>query len=330
MMNQNLTFLDLQLDIFGMNSPYFVSRNSKFKNQTLTIDLTSTPTLLGGIDEIIILQLDNVLSFKSEHDIPINSPKVFRFNVGAFSSSQSVQSGGSGASYTFVFTLMISLGVSLFTGGSIELMWSLANSLQIIFYFGYIRLYYTPELLIVFSYMKFSNFDNPIFEYIRNKTYSLLTKFKISSLSSDQLFGLSSSSIVINFMDKILIILWTIFLIIWILLLKYFWRNKSNKVANFIRKKEIELRYEGLSRFYFEIVLNLSFLAFYNMTYGSLNNLFDVVSYICAGLFLIFVFYTIIYSFAYPTYYYEDIWVYPDFHERHCLLFLEFNKDKLK
>ena len=207
MMNQNLTFLDLQLDIFGMNSPYFVSRNSKFKNQTLTIDLTSTPTLLGGIDEIIILQLDNVLSFKSEHDIPINSPKVFRFNVGAFSSSQSVQSGGSGASYTFVFTLMISLGVSLFTGGSIELMWSLANSLQIIFYFGYIRLYYTPELLIVFSYMKFSNFDNPIFEYIRNKTYSLLTKFKISSLSSDQLFGLSSSSIVINFMDKILIIL---------------------------------------------------------------------------------------------------------------------------
>ena len=74
------------------------------------------------------------------------APKLFEFSIGALSSSQSVESGGSGASYTFVFAMLISLGVSLFTGGSIELMWSLANTLQIIFFYGYLNLYFTPEL----------------------------------------------------------------------------------------------------------------------------------------------------------------------------------------
>ena len=163
----------MELDVFGPNSPYTVSWSTEFDKNILKISFTWNPILLGGIGEKVQLQLINVLAFKSEYDISMEASKVLEYTVNALSSSSSVQSGGSGASYTFIFVMLISLGVSLFTGGSVELMWSLANTLQIIFFFGYFNLYYTPELLTVFSYMKFSNFDNPIFEYIRSKTFML-------------------------------------------------------------------------------------------------------------------------------------------------------------
>ena len=173
MKKQNITLFDMELDVFGPNSPYTVSWSTEFDKNILKISFTWNPILLGGIGEKVQLQLINVLAFKSEYDISMEASKVLEYTVNALSSSSSVQSGGSGASYTFIFVMLISLGVSLFTGGSVELMWSLANTLQIIFFFGYFNLYYTPELLTVFSYMKFSNFDNPIFEYIRSKTFML-------------------------------------------------------------------------------------------------------------------------------------------------------------
>ena len=270
------------------------------------------------------------MAFKSEHDIPMEAGKMFEFTVGALASSKSVQSGGSGASYTFVFALLISLGVSLITGGSTELMWSLANTLQIIFYFGYLNLYYTPELLAVFSYMKFSNFDNPIFDYIKEKTSTIFSLLDISVFSSNDLFGLSSTSIIINFMDKLMIISLVGILVLSLLLLSYFWRNKDNKVANFIKRKDIEIRYEGLSRFFFEIVLSLSFVSFINLIYGNWRNPFNIISYAFATIFILCCFYMILYWFLYSSIYYYDILVYPERHERHWLLFFEFNTDKVR
>ena len=330
MKKQNITLFDMELDVFGPNSPYSVSWSAEFDKNLLKISFTSSPVLLGGIGEKVQLQLINVLAFKSEYDISMEAPKLFEYTVYALSSYSSVQSGGSGASYTFIFVMLISLGVSLFTGGSVELMWSLANSLQIIFFFGYLNLYYTPELLTVFSYMKFSNFDNPIFEYIRSKTFMLFSVLKVPILSTNQVFGLSSVSIIINFIDKIIAISLLISLVLLLALLSYWLKDKNGKIAKFIKNKEIELRYEGLTRFFAEIVLGLSFLIFINMVYGNTSDLFGIASYVLSSLFLVSAFYMIMYWFLYPNIHYESILEFPDKHERHWLLFLEFNTDKLK
>ena len=230
----------------------------------------------------------------------------------------------------FIFIMLMSIGVSLITGGSIELMWSLANTLQILYYYGILDLNYTPELLATFSYMKYSNFDNPVFEFVRDKAMRAFSFVQASLPSGFCNLGYSSVSVVINFLDKLIMILLIVLLAIIIFLIFLWWKQRSNKFANFIKRKDIELRYEGLSRFFMELLLNLSVVNFINLLYGRYGDIFDSISYSVSILLTLGIFFMIIYCLAYPAIHYEEICTHPDFHERHCLLFLEFNKEKKK
>ena len=61
MMKQNVTDFDLILDVIGPNSPYSVFWSASFEDKKFKISFTSSPSLLGGINESIRLQLVNVL-----------------------------------------------------------------------------------------------------------------------------------------------------------------------------------------------------------------------------------------------------------------------------
>ena len=325
-----LSDFDVAVDIFGSNSPYSVSWSAQFDDDKLRISFTSFPVLLGGINEKVVFQILNVQQIKSEFGISLLSTQIFTFVVPALPTSQSVEGGGSGASYMFVIMMVLSLGVSFLTGGSIELMWSLANSLQVMFFFTLINLNFTSELLTVFLYMKFSNFDNPAFEFIRNKAKSMFSFVELSLPSTFENSSYSSISIIINFMDKIIgIFIFALFVFtIWVLYKLL--ANKVNKFANFIKKKDYDLRYEGISRFIMELMLNLWVLIWINIIYGNFNNIFNISSYVVTFLLTLVIFFMIVYWFAYPLIYYENIIKFPDKHERHWLLFLEFNTDNFK
>ena len=230
----------------------------------------------------------------------------------------------------FIFIMLLSIGVGIITGGSLELMWSLANTLQVMFFFGMLSLYYSSELKATFSYMKYSNFDNPAFEFIRSKVVIAFTFVKATLPSGFSEFGYSSVSIVINFFDKLIMIALFIIFVVIIYIMSVWLKNKSGKIANFIKRKDIDIRYEGLSRFFMEFLLNLSIVNFINLIYGDFNGAFDAISYLISIFFTIVTFFMIGYCFAYPAFYYSQIWTHPDFHERHCFLFLEFNKEKSK
>ena len=98
MIKQNLTDFDMNIDINGPNSPYSISWNSTFDKKILLISFSSTPILLGGVGEIISIQLVNVRMFKCEHDISILASSLFTFEVTGLPPSDSAQSGGSSAS----------------------------------------------------------------------------------------------------------------------------------------------------------------------------------------------------------------------------------------
>ena len=68
MFNQNITLFDMDLNILGPNSPYVSSWTSKYDKNKLMITFSSSPSLLGGIGEEIILLLYNVNVFKNEND----------------------------------------------------------------------------------------------------------------------------------------------------------------------------------------------------------------------------------------------------------------------
>ena len=98
MKNQNLTDFDMSIDISGPNSPYDISWSAKFDKNNLIISFGSTPVLLGGLGEIIRLQLIDVKKFNSEHDISMLASSLFTFEVSGLPPSDSAKSGGSSAS----------------------------------------------------------------------------------------------------------------------------------------------------------------------------------------------------------------------------------------
>ena len=79
-----------------------------------------------------------------------------------------------------------------------------------------------------------------------------------------------------------------------------------------------------------EILLTLSVAIWINLIYGDFNNIFNIISYIISIVFLTGSFWIVVYWFSYPTIYYSTIQTHPDKHERHCLLFLEFKREKLR
>ena len=328
MKNQTLSDFDMILDGRGPNSPYSTPWTASFESNTIKIDFTVSPLFLGLENEGLTLQITNVLSFKSEHDISMSTPYMIVFKIPQLSASDSVNNGGSGASYMLILVMLISIGVSLITGGSIELMWSLANTLQIMFFYGLLDLYFSPELSITFYYMRYSNFDNPAFEWIQSKLGSLFSSIVVNINSGIGAFGYSTSSVLINFLSKLIMIL--LFLAFFgLVMIGYLWvRKKTNKFANFVRRKELSLRYEGISRFFVEIILQFSVVNFINLIYGDFSNAFDVISYLISIVFIFSIFYMLGYWFIYPILHYPQICTHPDFHERHCFLFLEFNLDK--
>ena len=201
------TGTDIQVDVAGPNSPYSVTWSASFSNNTLSVKYSSEPPVIGGLGETLTLYLLNVEAFKSEHLIPMQSPLSFSFSFGVADPSAGAESGGKGASYTFVFTILLSVGVSLFTGGSMELMWSLANTLQLLFFFALLHLYYSSDLKTVFGYMRYSNFENPLTAYLVDglkKGFALLES-PVDAQFAD--LGFSSTNILLNSFDKLLIIL---------------------------------------------------------------------------------------------------------------------------
>ena len=70
-----------------------------------------------------------------------------------------------GILFLILSLVLFNFFVVILTNGSIELMWSLANTLQIIYYYISLDLNFTPELKIMFIVMKYSHFENPVFKY---------------------------------------------------------------------------------------------------------------------------------------------------------------------
>ena len=98
MKKQNLTDMNMIIDISGENSPYTVSWSANFDKKNLMISFSSFPVLLGGIGEVVRLQLIDVTKFTCEHDISMLASSLFTFNVGLLPASDSVKNGGSSAS----------------------------------------------------------------------------------------------------------------------------------------------------------------------------------------------------------------------------------------
>lgn len=207
MKEQTLNDDSIHLLIDGPNGPYSSVYTTSFIENKFIVNFIPSPLLLGGIGEVVTLELKDISSFRSNHSIPILSEQVFSFIVPALPVSAIVEETGQVASFTFILTMVSSLGVGILTGGSTELMWSLANTLQILFFLGLLDLNYSSDLQNTFKIMTYSNFGNPFTKYITSVIFFGIN-FVNSPINSQFIsFGFESTNILVNSFDKLGMIL---------------------------------------------------------------------------------------------------------------------------
>jgi hypothetical protein len=207
MIQTQVTEDHMSLEMTGPNAPYQVDWTGKFtKDNEFTINFSVSPSPIGGVGEKMAVSIEDVNAFKSTKGIALASPTTLYGGFDKIEPDATTDGASKSASYTFIITAGISFGVGMLTGGSMELMWSLTNTLQMLFYIGALKLYYTPELKTVFKFMKYSDFDNPITQHVSK--LALSNKFTIKAPVNSQFeeMGFESTNFIGNISSKLPII----------------------------------------------------------------------------------------------------------------------------
>ena len=135
MSNYSFNGTEVSLSVESSSWTYELSWSLSFTSPSqLIIKYSVSPLLIGGNEESIILNFVNVDAFKSEKGIPISTQYKIQFSLETVEASEGVNQANSGAAYILILTFVLSIGVSVVTGQSMELMWALAHTLQILFF----------------------------------------------------------------------------------------------------------------------------------------------------------------------------------------------------
>ena len=134
MQSYNFTSKDISVAFTGPSS-YSVSWSANYTSTSkiLKLSYSVSPAIVGGVGEQLSVRFINVKAFKSAKQIPMTSVQEYWYTFDEVEPSEQTEKTGKSTSYTFIATICVSVGISLLTGGSMELMWSLANTLQIVY-----------------------------------------------------------------------------------------------------------------------------------------------------------------------------------------------------
>ena len=208
MKNYSFTDDEISLDFEGSADKYESTWSISFVSETiLRVKYTVNPPIIGGFNERLTVFFNDVTAFSSINSILISNGVIFEYEFEKVEDSAEVEGAGSGATFIFVATLGASIIFSVITGESMELMWSFANTLQILFFLGLLNLYYPSNLLTTLSYMEYANFDSPLSEYLTQLFVDLVNLELIPINSDFKTFGFDSTTVISNSFAKILLIL---------------------------------------------------------------------------------------------------------------------------
>jgi len=197
---------DIEIAASGPNIPYSITWSATIYDNRLIVNYKSDPVIIGGNEEIVIMKIANVKAIMSQHQIPISSPEEYFYDLSVIESSAAAESANTGAAATLVSSMVISFGIALLTGGSIELMWSMMNTLQVLYYFGLMDVYFSPDLKQVLDFMSYSNFKIPFREKVDEFIGSILNIDLQPVNDKFDNMGFPAKNVIINSIDKLLVV----------------------------------------------------------------------------------------------------------------------------
>ena len=185
---------------------------------------------------------------------------------------KAAEGSGTGVLITLLITFLANGFIMILSSGSLEIMWTLLNTLQLLDYIVILKLYYPHNLVTMFSYLSFVNSDIPILEDI----FLFFTNLEADSFTNDDPIhsnfenkGFSSKRILINLPSILAIVCGVILALPVLLALKNSLVNCYG-CGNFWAWVEDSFKYGFFIRFYMETFLELEMGAMINVNSVSL------------------------------------------------------------
>ena len=327
----NITDELMSCSASGANG-YTVQWSFTFVSDTqINVGYTVSPELVNFVSLNVIIDFKQTDVFMNTRNVSIESQESIVVSVDDNQVSYSAEASAKSASYTFLIYAGISFGISIITGGSLELMWSLTNTLQIISFLNLLDLYYPKGINLLFKYMKFANFNN--------QALSLLTKYlfggnfdanPINTRFEDT--GFESYNFVANGSDIIPVILLIILFSPFMILLRWVTKSWDNKVTRYIKNKEVSYNVSSFFRFSIElwlvlfIIWMISFEGYYKSS-SNLTTSFGLAIFTMTTMFFI-MFYMIVYAIINDKVFQTDLdYLSGTIHLRHKIIFEQFKSN---
>jgi cysteine-rich repeat protein len=283
MQNSSIGLNDMAISI-SSDSIIKFSWKAQYKNSTfLLIKLVINSVLQGG--EILKIKFTNDKVFRGPNGGCVK-PTIFTTNLE--SSLNSVAASAQAASdlmqYIVLGGTIAAFGLILILGGSLEMVWSLINTLQIISFLPLMISYYPEHVKIMFSILEFSNMD---IEFISNFFKKFISIDGLATPSYNSRFfenGIESPLFLSNWASLLFSLLMSLFtLLLWLSLYSIL---RWEKTKNFFGKIVGSYFFNNFLRFFTEGFLEISFGAFLNVASFNTHEFKEIVSLVIAFLWM--------------------------------------------
>jgi hypothetical protein len=219
---------DLEIDVYGSVSYYEFSWAAEYiDNKTIEIQTKFVTPLLGNQNEQVVVKFITPEKFLSAESSRSVNKKVqlsgYLFNQDSTTASKSL-----GQTTMIVFFVSVGVAViSSFGGNSMEIMWNLMNTLQLMYFLSFINVNF-PELMSeMFKYLKYANADN---EYMKKFTFLLIPEDKFERGEVNEKLG--DKAFYVNSADKVPIIFIMFFFFVFVFALD---KSKCTRKCKFGR-----------------------------------------------------------------------------------------------
>jgi hypothetical protein len=264
---------DIKIQIYGPEDTYSLTWIAKFTNSaTVTVDLNIKTELVGYNSEKVVLEFINLEKFKSANTGRyVNTDGELSGYLKKTEASAASKSLGQTTFYIFLISIALS-AVSSFGGNSMELIWCLMNTLQILYFISIINVRYPSHLENFFEYLGIVNADN---EYISMFTYLFVSENKFTRGEVSEKVG--DKAFFISWSDKIpiLFIIYSIFILTFIF--DIFNPRRNKPIIKFIMKTVDYFKYNFFLRFGMEMILELLINTLINIYFVSFAFVYIIV-----------------------------------------------------
>lgn len=197
---------EIKVEVYGPLRDYEYTWTAEFiGNDTVKIYTDFESVLSGRDTEKIVVSFVNLNAFKSlSSERIVNPDKELSGFLYATEANTATKAAGQTMMYVFLVSFVISI-ISSIGKNSVELMWGLMNTVQILFFISYIHIEYPKNLKAFFKYLEYANANN---EFLSMLTYLIIPEKKFSQDEVNEQFG--EKLFFLNSSDKIPVLLVTL------------------------------------------------------------------------------------------------------------------------